>query len=79
LVVIVDMENTSTKAQALGGNRFKLRDDEGRVFEPDAFEQVVGSGVLGSIHFGKDVNPGLTSAGCSPSTSRPMARGSGWR
>ncbi|HXH21300.1 MAG TPA: DUF4352 domain-containing protein [Dehalococcoidia bacterium] len=63
LVLIVEMENIRTEAHALGANRFKLKDDQGRSFEPSAFDEVIGRGVIGSISLGKNVNPGLALTG----------------
>ncbi|MGE0570275.1 MAG: DUF4352 domain-containing protein [Dehalococcoidia bacterium] len=56
LAVGVSMENTSTKRQALGGNRFKLVDDEGRNYT--WYE--AGTNAHGKQELGSRINPGLT-------------------
>ena len=56
LAVSVSMENTSTKQQALGGNRFKLADDEGRNYT--WYE--AGTNAYGKQELGSRINPGLT-------------------
>jgi hypothetical protein len=56
LVVEFTMENTSDQRQALGGNRFKLADSQGRNF--DWYE--AGTNAYGKQELGSRINPGLS-------------------
>jgi hypothetical protein len=56
LVVEFTMENTSDQRQALGGNRFKLADGQGRNF--DWYE--AGTNAYGKQELGSRINPGLS-------------------
>lgn len=58
IAVTFTMENTGTRQQALGGNRFKLADDQGRNYT--WYE--AGTNASGKQELGSRINPGLTAS-----------------
>ncbi len=57
LLLEVDLFNSGKTAQALGQNRFKLHDVDGRTFEAAAMQDRL---TLADLSFGQDVVPGTT-------------------